>query len=117
MSLPSANQATVIVTNPSATRAVQVSLTTVAGGQAVPVTGTTSTETIAAGRRGGFVVPTGASVVQNALQVVASAPVVVEERLAFTGAGQSSAAGRSGGPDGHPELVGTLLMARCRWSG
>ncbi len=88
---PSAAQATVIVTNPSATRSVQVSLSTLVAGQAVPVSGTARTETIAAGRRGGFVVPTGAGVAESSLEVIASAPVVVEERLAFTGGGQSSA--------------------------
>ncbi len=90
-SWPTADQATVIVTNSSATRPVTITLSTVAGGQAVPVSGTTRNETIAAGQRGGFAVPTGAGVAEASLQAVADGPVVVEERLTFGAGGQSSA--------------------------
>jgi len=90
-SLPAASQATLIVTNPSGRRPVKVTVSTVSGGQVAPVTGTTQTEIVAAGGRGGFVVPTGAKVTETSLEVVASSPVVVEERLTFTAGGQSSA--------------------------
>jgi len=105
-SLPSADQATVIITNPSATRSVQVRLVTLAGGQATVLAGTTAVETIPAGRRAGFAVPAGPSVLQNALQVLAAAPVVVEERLAFTDAGQAS-----------PLAVPVAPAATLAWSG
>ncbi len=104
--LPSVSQATVIVTNPSATQAVQVSLSTVVAGQVLPLAGTTRTETIAAGRRGGFVVPTGAGVAESSLQVVSNRPVVVEERLGFTAGGQSS-----------PLAVPVAPTATLSWSG
>ncbi len=105
-SLPSADQATVIITNPSATRSVRVRLATLAGGQATVLAGTTAVETIPAGRRAGFTVPAGPSVLQNALQVLADAPVVVEERLAFTNAGQAS-----------PLAVPVDPAATLAWSG
>jgi hypothetical protein len=104
--LPSASQATVIVTNPSSTQVVQVGLSTVAAGQAVAVTGIARTETIAAGRRAGFVVPTGAGVAESSLQVVSNRPVVVEERLGFTAGGQAS-----------PLAVPVAPTATLSWSG
>ncbi len=86
----SADQATLIVTNPSATRAVKVRLTTQDAGTAAPLAGTDRVVTIPAGGRGGFPVPSGAKSPQVALEVDGDGPLVVEERLAFTGGGQSS---------------------------
>jgi hypothetical protein len=97
-SMPSASSATLIVTNPSATRAVKVRLSTVAGGQVQPIPGTNPVQVIPAAGRGGFAVPAGAKVAEASLQVVGDAPVVVEQRLAFTGGGQSSALAVPVGP-------------------
>ena len=76
---PYLSSTTVVVTNPSSTDAVTVSVSTVGGGIAQPLADGASVQ-IAAGGRGGFQVPTGT---ESAVSVEADAPVVVEARIAF----------------------------------
>ena len=82
--------ATLIVTNPSTSHAVNVSVSTVTGGLVNPLQGTEQVEVIPAGGRGGFAVPAGSAASTLSLAVSADAPVVVEERITYPTTGMSS---------------------------
>jgi hypothetical protein len=81
---------TLIVTNLSATKGVQVRVTTVTSGRQETLQGLDAVERLGPGGRGGFTVPAGASAPLLSIVVDASAPVVVEERLTFPTSGVSS---------------------------
>jgi hypothetical protein len=89
--LPAADVSTLIVTNPSATRSVAVSVSTVSSGQVTTLAGTTRRDVIPPRGRAGFSVPTGAKVAETSLEVTSASPVVIESRLGFGSSGQSSA--------------------------
>ena len=80
-SLLSASAATVIITNPSSTDPVGITVSTVASGEVTPLEG--GDIEISAGGRAELVVPTGSDEPQVAIDVRADAPVVVELRLTF----------------------------------
>ena len=79
---PYVSSTTVVVTNPSSTDPVTVSVSSVGGGVTQPLANGASVQ-IPAGGRGGFQVPTGTSGTESAVAVEADAPVVVEARIAF----------------------------------
>ncbi|MGZ4785153.1 MAG: DUF5719 family protein, partial [Acidimicrobiales bacterium] len=83
---PTVTGAAVIVTNPSATDPVTVTVSSVADGAEHPISGGDQIE-IAAGQRLGLAVPVPANKPLTAVDVVTSAPVVVEARLVFKDAG------------------------------
>ena len=77
-----ATSATVIVTNPSATDAVTITVSMVADGATTPLPGMADVA-VPAGGRGGFDVPTGRGQPAVAIDVVASSPVSVEVRATY----------------------------------
>jgi hypothetical protein len=84
-------KATLIVTNPSSTHSVEVSIANVAGGGLSPLQGTESVELIPASGRAGFTIAAGSGAPTLSLVVDAKADVVVEIRLDYPGHGVSSA--------------------------
>jgi len=84
-SAPYLSATTVVVTNPSATDAVTVTVSTLGGGAVEPVANGAGVS-IAPGARGGFEIPAGANAAELAVKVESDRPVLVEARIAF-GAG------------------------------
>jgi hypothetical protein len=89
-SLTSAPTSTVIVTNPSSTLSVSVTLSTVTAGKATPVPAMTDLK-VPPGGRVGLDVPSGPGDAQVSVDVVASSVVVVESRLEFEKSGLAAA--------------------------
>jgi len=85
-SSPSISSTTVVVTNPSSTESVTVSVSTVGAGVASPLAGADQVQ-ILPGGRGGFEIPTGAGKPEVAVEITSSQPVVVESRIVFTAGG------------------------------
>jgi hypothetical protein len=88
--LAAAGSAKIIVTNPSATDPVTVTVSTVADGQVTPLPGMAGIEVLAGGR-GGFDVPTGTKQPQVAVDVTGGAGVVVELTVQFSTGGRAAA--------------------------
>ncbi len=104
----------IIVTNPSATDPVTVTVSSVADGAETPIPEADQHE-IAAGDRMGVAVPVPADKPLTSVHIVSSAPVVAEARLVFKDAGlaaplavpvQGIGPGGRPGPPGRPRLVG-----------
>lgn len=79
-------EVTVVVTNPSSTDPVTVTVATVSGGVVTPLANGEAVQ-ISGGSRGGFAVPTGAGAPDVAVDVEAGSDVIVEVRMAFTSGG------------------------------
>ena len=117
-SAPYLSSTTVVVTNPSATEAVTVTVSTIGGGAVEPVANGAGV-TIAPGARGGFEVPAGAKAAELAVNVEADGDVLVEARTLFVTGGLAAPLGvpvepsvtvaTSGIPSEPPgEVVGTV---------
>ena len=85
-SAPYVSATTVVVTNPSSTDPVTISVSTVGGGALKPVADGTGVQ-IAPGGRGGFQIPTGPNTPEVAVDVESDGPVVVEARTVFVTGG------------------------------
>ena len=94
---PTVTSAAVIVTNPSSTDPVTVTVSSVADGAETPITGRRPDRD--RGRRAAGLAGAGAGrqAADRGRRASTSAPVVVEARLAFKDAGLAAAAGRPGG--------------------
>jgi hypothetical protein len=88
-SFTSASSARVIVTNPSSTDPLKVTVSTVTAGKVTPLPGMSNVEVLPGGR-GGFDVPTGAKAPLVLVDVSAGSSAVVEAKIVFTTGGQAA---------------------------
>ena len=89
-SMTVASSVSVVVTNPSSTEPITLTVSTIDDGKVTPLPGMTGVQVLGGGR-GGFDVPTGAKEHQVAVDVSGASLVVVEAKIVFTSGGRAAA--------------------------